>query len=345
MATPQEKAQTVCWFIESNSVTQTQRNFRKHYKKYPPSRNSILEWKSKFLETGSVLSKKNPGRPCTRNEEVERVRESFLHSPRKSLRSAARELDMPVSTVHKVLRKKLRLYAYKVQLVQALEPNDRPKRMQFATDMLRRIENGDGFLRRILFCDEACFHVSGTVNRHNVRIWGSENPHHYLEIARDSPKVNVWCGLMHDRIIGPFFFAEKTVKSVNYLDMLENFVFPQIEGLHPDIILQQDGAPPHWGTTVRHALDECFPGRWIGRGGPLSWPPRSPDITPLDFFLWGYVKDIVYQTKVADIDELKARIRNAVATVDIDMLARTWQEIEHRLDILRATKGAHIEVY
>lgn len=57
------------------------------------------------------------------------------------------------------------------------------------------------------------------------------------------------------------------------------------------------------------------------------------------------MKDFVYQTKVADIDELKARIRNAVATVDIGMLARTWQEIEYRLDILHATKGAHVEVY
>lgn len=38
-----------------------------------------------------------------------------------------------------------------------------------------------------------------------------------------------------------------------------------------------------------------FPDWWIGRDGPINWPPRSPDISPLDFFLWGYVKDIVYQ--------------------------------------------------
>ena len=73
--------------------------------------------------------------------------------------------------------------------------------------------------------------------------------------------------------------------------MLEEFVYPQVNELQPDIIFQLDGAPPHWGLDVRASLNEQFPGRWIGRDGPTPWPPRSPDLTPLDFFLWGYVKN------------------------------------------------------
>ena len=69
---------------------------------------------------------------------------------------------------------------------------------------------------------------------------------------------------------------------------------------------------------------------WIGRDGPIPWPPRSPDITQLDFFLWGYVKDIVYRTKVRDTNDLQHRIIEASDTVTVDMLARTWQEIEYR---------------
>jgi hypothetical protein len=57
-------------------------------------------------------------------------------------------------------------------------------------------------------------------------------------------------------------------------------------------------------------------GRWIGRGGSITWPPRLPDLTPLDFFLWGYVKNIVYQVKINDLQHLKARIRDTVATVN-----------------------------
>ena len=56
-------------------------------------------------------------------------------------------------------------------------------------------------------------------------------------------------------------------------------------------------------------------------------------------------KDIVYRTKARDINDLKQKISNAIATIDKAMLQRTWQEIEYCLDVLRATNGAHIEVY
>jgi hypothetical protein len=48
-------------------------------------------------------------------------------------------------------------------------------------------------------------------------------------------------------------------------------------------------------------LDMHFPWRWVGRDGPIPWPPLSSDITPLDFLLWGYVKDIVYRTPVTSL--------------------------------------------
>ena len=127
--------------------------------------------------------------------------------------------------------------------------------------------------------------------------------------------------------------------------MLELHVAPQLEEFQPWIIFQQDGAPPHWGSHVRRFLDAAFRNRLIGRDGPTSWPPRSPDITPLDFFLWGYFKDKVCSTPVPDITNLKARIRDAFATITEDMLGNTWREIDYRLDVLCATKGAHVEVY
>ncbi|GBM20964.1 hypothetical protein AVEN_253749-1 [Araneus ventricosus] len=99
-------------------------------------------------------------------------------------------------------------------------------------------------------------------------------------------------------------------------------------------MFQQDGAPPYWGSLVCDFLNETFPERWIGRGGPTTWPPCSPDITPLDFFFWGYIKDRVFATPTADVEELKARIQAAVCTVTEDMLKNTWRELEYRLDIL-----------
>ncbi|KAJ4428941.1 hypothetical protein ANN_25937 [Periplaneta americana] len=190
---------------------------------------------------------------------------------------------------------------------------------------------------------EATFHVSGKVNRHNCRIWGSENPSVVIEHQRDSPKWNVWCGIMRDRIIGPYFFAEKTVTANTYLDMLQLYAVPQL----PDgAIFQQDGAPPHFANMVRTFLDEQFPARWIGRGSPyITWPARSPDLTPPDFFLWGFVKDQVYRTPVRDLADLQERIYAAVNNVTPQMLHNTWVEVEYRLDISRATNGSHVEIY
>lgn len=106
---------------------------------------------------------------------------------------------------------------------------------------------------------------------------------------------------------------------------------------------------PHWHSQVRNYLDERLPGRWIGRASEENmvykrWPPRSPDLTPCDYFLWGYVKDKVFVPPLpVDIDDLKQRITNALATVDRHMLARVWEEFDYRVDICRVTNGAHIE--
>jgi len=76
----------------------------------------------------------------------------------------------------------------------------------------------------------------------------------------------------------------------DYKHLLQGlYIAPQLEEFQSWIIFQQDGAPPHRGSHVRWFLDATFPNRWNGRDGPTPWPPRSPDITPLDFFLWGYV--------------------------------------------------------
>ena len=73
-------------------------------------------------------------------------------------------------------------------------------------------------------------------------------------------------------------------------------------------------------------MNDTFPEKWIGRDGPIPWPPRFSDITPLDFFLWGYVKDIVYRIKVRDVSDLQQRIIEALDTVTVDIRAGTRTE-------------------
>ena len=89
--------------------------------------------------------------------------------------------------------------------------------------------------------------------------------------------------------------------------------------------------------------------RWIGRTGTTDLalhcrPPRSPDMTPCDFFLWGYVKERVYVPPLpADLVELTNRITAAVKSMTEDTLRRIWDEFSYRVDVVRAAGGGHIE--
>nr|CAH7754259.1 unnamed protein product [Callosobruchus chinensis] len=142
---------------------------------------------------------------------------------------------------------------------------------------------------------------------HNLRFWGSKNPHAVLEHARDSPKINVFCARTNRHVFGPFFFAENRNRHSLRRHVVE-WLMPQLKEKVPDFVFQQDGAPPHWHNSVR---DEHLLKRWIGRAGVndlpfLMWPPRSSDLTPCDFYLWGYVKDTFF--KILTLDELKQLI-------------------------------------
>ncbi|GBM16995.1 hypothetical protein AVEN_67192-1 [Araneus ventricosus] len=118
--------------------------------------------------------------------------------------------------------------------------------------------------------------------------------------------------------------------------MLQLYAIPQFpEG----VIFQQDGAPPHYGNIVPEFLDTTFPQRWIGRGAVMAWPPPSPDITPLNFYLWGYAKQHVYSERINDINHLKQRITDVIHSVTPGVLTRVWEELDYRLDVCRATNG------
>ena len=90
--------------------------------------------------------------------------------------------------------------------------------------MLDRLDSDPGFMKCVCFSDESTFHVSGLLNRHNLRIWDSENPHDTCELKWNSPKLNVWCGIMQDKIIDPFFFTEKSITAQIYLNILTEYV-------------------------------------------------------------------------------------------------------------------------
>ncbi|GFV18108.1 histone-lysine N-methyltransferase SETMAR [Trichonephila clavipes] len=155
------------------------------------------------------------------------------------------------------------------------------------------------FHKRILFSDEAHFWLNGYVNKQNCRIWSEANPQVYVETPLPPEKLTVWCALWAGGIIGPYFFKNDeghnvTVNGDRYRAMITNFFIPELNNHDvQELWFQQDGATCHAARATIDLLKDTFGDRLISRFGPVNWPPRSCDLTPLDYFLWGYVKSLV----------------------------------------------------
>ena len=108
---------------------------------------------------------------------------------------------------------------------------------------------------------------------------------------------------------------------------------------------QHDEAPAHITRDVRQYLNEKFGNRWIGRYGPVTWPPRSPDFTPLDFYLWGHMKTLVYETPVQSEMDLVARVAVAAGDIAQDrrMLSLLQESLQQRCQLCIDVGGSHFE--
>ncbi|GFT89637.1 hypothetical protein TNCV_3137321 [Trichonephila clavipes] len=150
---------------------------------------------------------------------------------------------------------------------------------------------------------EAHFWLNGYVNKQNCRIWSEANPQVYVETPLHPEKLTVWCALWAGGIIGPYFFKNDeghnvTVNGDRYRAMITNFFIPELNNHDvQELWFQQDGATCHTARATIDLLKDTFGDRLISRFGPVNWPPRSCDLTPLDYFLWGYVKSLVYADK------------------------------------------------
>jgi hypothetical protein len=158
-----------------------------------------------------------------------------------------------------------------------------------------------------VFPDEANCHVWSKANRCNCRIPESENSDEVMEHERGTPYLNVWCDLTLFFNWTSHFWGSHTKGSITpeHVEKLRNHA----DGRRMHLAARRipPPPPPHYVNPVKAFLDKHFPGKWVGRGGSIPWPPRSPDLAALEFFLRGYIKDLVYQTEVQDVEELRRR--------------------------------------
>lgn len=106
---------------------------------------------------------------------------------------------------------------------------------------------------------------------------------------------------------------------------------------------QQDGAPAHTSRIAQQTLRRLFGDRVIGRGGIIDWPLRSPDLNPLDFFVWGHSKSILYRQPIENRMDLELRFDAAIRTVTPQMLRKSHENLLIRARCCIEIGGGHFE--
>ncbi|GFY11778.1 uncharacterized protein TNCV_1529701 [Trichonephila clavipes] len=106
--------------------------------------------------------------------------------------------------------------------------------------------------------------------------------------------------------------------------MITNFFIPELNNDDvQELGFQQDGTTCHTARATIDLLKDTFGDHQISRFGPVNWPPRSCHLTPLDYFLWGYVKSLVYADKPQTLDHLEDNICRVIADIWPQMLEKS----------------------
>jgi hypothetical protein len=152
------------------------------------------------------------------------------------------------------------------------------------------------------------------------------------------------CGRTARTALGPPLLP-RILNAENYAELLLHNLEDLLDNVplqHLPQWFQHDGAPAHFARNVRDILHHMYPNQWIGRGGPIHWPARSPDLTPLDFFLWGHMQNYIYSEPIATLEELDGKMVKAIATITPEMLQNT-RSLIRRANFCIEMHGGHFE--
>ncbi|KAJ4443060.1 hypothetical protein ANN_04710 [Periplaneta americana] len=179
-----------------------------HFQRPTPSKKTILSWVEIFQQPRSVTNhiEGHSGRPCTTrsNENVGRVMEKVLQSPKKSFRCISKELQLQHTDVWRMV-KELGACSYWIQVLHELRPPDYRTHLQYCAHVLACLYEDEHSLDNWWLSDECHVLLSGHINKQNIRFLGWEKPDEYLQRPLHSEKVTVWSAISSHGVIGPYF--------------------------------------------------------------------------------------------------------------------------------------------
>lgn len=357
--TVEQRVFIVKTYFETKKLSEVGRLFIARYPDRPPlSKNSIWYNVQKYLRHGTSQNRqeKHSGRRKTgRSQENIDAVQAVLENNPSGLSCRVNTLGLPSATFNRIVRIDLRWHPYKMQVRHQLKPGDFARRTAFCEWFLEKNRN-PRFLHNFVIGDEAGFAMNGQVNTQNVRKYAprKNQPEFTYDVNESREKVTAWAGLVgNGTLIGPFFF-EQNVNRGSYLELLNESVLPELlrefngqfaDGRFQRLWWAQDGAPPHRSAEITDWLAEFFGDHVIALQHDPEWPPRSPDLTPCDYFLWGYVKSKVFVSPPDSIDDLKNRISQTFTDLKANhgLIRRAVRDMIKRVNICIERDGGHVE--
>jgi hypothetical protein len=222
--TREQRVFIVTSYNRSKSLKQVQNSFVQQFpERTSPTKRTILKNVQKFNENGTILNlnKGHSGRQITVTTErnIQLVRQVLEENPSASVRRNDTELSR--SSFHRIVRKELKFYPYKMEIKHQLLDADLPRRVRFAEWFLERPER---FAELLVVGDEAGFCMNGMVNRQNCRHYSPKNhppENNIYEKSMNREKLSLWAGLCgNGAFIGPIFF-DGNLNGEGYLEMIE----------------------------------------------------------------------------------------------------------------------------
>lgn len=317
-------------------------------KRFVISRKTVHKVKTFYLPSGDFSDRKKPGRTRTSRTptNIEAVKQCIDRNPRNNIRRIAKDTGVPRTTVSTIVRQDLGLRSRACQKVQGLTELQRQKRLDRCKkilNMLKRQRN-----KVLIFSDEKIFTVDATSNSRSTR-YIAKSPEEADPAVKYVGKTKHPAGAMMLGVIGsdgkafPPYWTKGTVDSIQYKQLLSRKVFPALDATYGcgNWIWTQDGAPAHTSNAVQKYIANK-----LGSGGFWSkevWPPNSPNLNPLDYFVWSNVESKACAIYHSNVEALKTSVEEEWNNMSALTLKRVCSRFRSRVERCIAVEGGVFE--
>lgn len=278
------------------------------------------------------------------SEFINAIQSAIDESPGKSMRALAKDFQVDEATIRRVVHEDLRYKSYVIRRGQFMSQKTRENRVIRARRLLNKLKHPEEPGILWFFSDEKNFVQDQKVNRRNDR-WLCQTAGEVPTVMHTKFPASVMVlGVVSSEgdVMPPFFFRQGLrVNAASYTEVLETVVKPWMDGVARGrpYVFQQDSAPSH----TAHTTQEWMATNFHDHVTPNMWPPSSPDVNPLDYYVWGVVERESNRKPHNTIASLQEAIVAAMANIPKSQLIGACQRFRRRLEDIIDKDGGFIE--